>query len=254
MITDAEWDDMDGDGDEDLVVVGDWESVNIFYFENGKLDEHQIIPNTRGWWHKLIIKDINNDGQLDIVAGNHGLNSFFNKGVRMYLNDFDKNGTPEQIFCELKDGKYYPVNDRDELIMQMPSLKKQLVFYKDYANKSISDLFSQDILDESEIFDIDLMETSLFLNQAGTLNELLLPAEAQYSPVYAIASEDLNEDGFEDLVLGGNQYLVKPQFGRYDASKGLILFGSKDGFSSNNLEFLTIDGQIRDIQKSKAEK
>ena len=78
-----------------------------------------------------------------------------------------------------------------------------------------------------------------------------MPAEAQYSPVYAIASEDLNEDGFEDLVLGGNQYLVKPQFGRYDASKGLILFGSKDGFSSNNLEFLTIDGQIRDIQKVK---
>ncbi len=248
MITDSQWADMDNDGDQDLVVVGDWESINIFYNENGKLTERKVLPNTEGWWHNLLLEDIDNDGLLDILAGNHGLNSFFKKGTRMYRNDFDRNGTVEQIFCELRDGKYYPVNDRDELIMQIPSLKKQLVFYKDYANKSIDDLFEKDILNESEIFDVELLETSLFLNKNQQFEKIGLPMEAQYSPVYAMASEDLNGDGFQDLVLGGNQYLVKPQFGRYDASKGLVLFGSKDGFDSNNLEFLTIDGQIRDIQ------
>ena len=248
MITDAEWADMDNDGDKDLVVVGDWESVNIFYNQDGALTEHTKLPNTRGWWHDLHLTDVDNDGSLDIIAGNHGLNSFFKKGTRMYRNDFDRNGTVEQIFCELKDGKYYPVNDRDELIMQMPSLKKQLVFYKDYADKSIDDLFPKEILEESEVFDTDLMETSLFLNKNQTFKRISLPSEAQYSPIYAIASEDLNEDGYQDLILGGNQYLVKPQFGRYDASKGLVLFGSKNGFNSNNLEFLTIDGQIRDIR------
>ena len=249
MITDAEWVDVDGDQDLDLVIVGDWESVHVIYNENGSLAKKEELPKTRGWWHTLHIADLNNDDRPDIVAGNHGLNSFFKKGMRMYRADFDKNGTVEQIFCELKNGKYYPVNDRDELIMQIPSLKKTLIYFKDYASKHIEELFSSDILSRAEIFEVDLLETSLFLNTTNGFEKIQLPAEAQYTPIYAIASEDINEDGHLDLIIGGNQYLVKPQFGRFDGLQGLVLYGSQNGFNSDNLEFLTIDGQIRDIEK-----
>ncbi|MBO6760815.1 MAG: FG-GAP repeat protein, partial [Roseivirga sp.] len=159
----------------------------------------------------------------------------------------------EQIYCEKIDGKYYPIVDKDELIKQIPSLKKQLVYFEDYANKSIDELFSPEVLSKARVFEMNERRSGIFYNQKGQFNFKPLPKEAQYSPIYAVHSEDLNGDGFQDLILGGNQYLVKPQFGRYDALKGLILFGSQTGFSSDKLEFLNIDGQIRHIKKTTIE-
>jgi hypothetical protein len=134
------------------------------------------------------------------------------------------------------------------LVKQMPILKKKSLFYKDFAKLSIDELFSSEVLSKAEVTEVELLNTSLFMNQNGKFSRVDLPNEAQYSPTYAIASDDLNGDGFKDLILGGNQFLVKPQFGRFDGSKGLVLLGSKDGFTSKNASFLTIDGQIRDIK------
>ena len=167
----------------------------------------------------------------------------------MYMHDFDQNGTKEQIFCEPINGKYYPLADKDELIKQIPSLKKQLVYFEDYAEKSIDQLFSPDVLSRTSIYEIDERRSGIFYNNNGDFTFIPLPKEAQYSPVYAIATDDIDADGLTDIILGGNQYLVKPQFGRYDGLKGLVLLGTKQGFNSKKIEFLNIDGQIRHIKK-----
>lgn len=250
MITSSSWVDMDKDGDLDLVIGGDWMAIQIFENQNGRLVRSDNLSSLRGWWHTIKVTDIDNDGDLDIVAGNHGENTFLKPGTRMYVNDFDQNGTKEQIFCEKIGDKYYPLIDKDELIRQIPSLKKQLVYFEDYANKSIDQLFTKEVLEATKIYEVDERRTGVFYNENGQFRFQPLPKEAQYSPVYAIAADDLNSDNKPDLILGGNQYLVKPQFGRYDALKGLILFGSNSGFSSKKLEFLNIDGQIRHINKT----
>lgn len=250
MITSSVWKDIDSDGDLDLILAGDWMPIQIFENQNGALKKSTKIEQHRGWWHAINVADVDGDGDLDIIVGNHGENTFLKPGTRMYMNDFDQNGTKEQIFCEKIGDQYYPLADKDELIRQIPSLKKQLVYFEDYAEKSIDQLFSKEVLDATSIYEIDERRTGIFYNEGGQFNFKALPKEAQYSPVYAIEIDDLNNDQRLDLLLGGNQYLVKPQFGRYDGMRGLILFGDNDGFSSKNVEFLNIDGQIRHIKKT----
>lgn len=249
MVTDAEWADMNGDGLPDLITIGDWQAPRIFMNEGGRLSETPEVPDqSTGWWNDIEILDADNDGDLDFVAGNHGENSFFKQNMRMYISDFDDNGTPEQIICYERDGQYYPIADKDELTMQLPVLKKKAVYYRDFASMTIQDLFPDSVLNKSRILDAQEMRSTLFINNNGSFEKAVLPKEVQYAPVYAIESDDLNGDGFQDLVLGGNQFLVKPQFGRFDGSKGLILFGSASGFSSENITFLEVEGQIRDIK------
>lgn len=251
MLTSSAWTDIDGDNDLDLILAGDWMPLQIFMNNgNGQLVRSENLPSLSGWWHTIKVTDIDNDGDLDIIAGNHGENTFLSSRTRMYVNDFDKNGSKEQIYCEEINGKYYPIVDKDELIKQIPSLKKQLVFFEDYANKSIDELFNPEVLAETKVYEVQERRTGIFMNNSGKFEFKPLPKEAQYSPIYALDVDDIDEDGIPDLLLGGNQYLVKPQFGRYDGLKGLILFGSKSGFSSNKLEFLNIDGQIRHIKKT----
>ena len=194
----------------------------------------------------IICGDVNNDGHLDIIAGNKGENSFFKGESRMYVSDFDNNGTTEQIICFKKDNKYYPIVDRDELISQIASLKQKLLFYKDYANANMETIFSKEQLDKAIKLDVKKVNTSLFINKNNTFISLKLPNEIQYSNVEAIEVFDVNDDGYLDLFFGGNQYLVKPQFGRQDASQGWLVYGDKN-YEFKKVIPLNIKGQIRDF-------
>ncbi|MBX2894140.1 MAG: VCBS repeat-containing protein [Cyclobacteriaceae bacterium] len=253
MITDGVIVDYDGDGWDDLVMVGDWMAVtalknNVGYFIN---DSSKLTFNdTEGWWNTIETADLNQDGYPDFVLGNHGLNSFFKPGDRMYVNDFDSNGSVEHIFCTEINDKYYPILDKDELLSQIPSLKKSLIYYKDYKDKSMDQIFGSTVLVESTKFETRILASIFIISSPAGYKIFELPQQAQYSPVYAILLQDLDNDGVLDMITGGNQYQVKPQFGRYDASDCFFFKGRlvDNTFKFDEGRSLGIKGQVRDIQ------
>ena len=249
LITDSHWADINSDGVKDLIISGEWMPISIFINNNGQLvneTEAYGLSDPSGLWKTIEVKDIDNDGKVDIIAGNKGENSFYKPGMRMYLSDFDNNGTIEQIICQKRDDDYYPIVDRDELVAQLAGLKQKLLYYKDYSDATIKSIFSKDQLKKAIILDVKMLNTAIFLNKNKTFVSQKLPNEIQYSNVSAIETIDVDKDGVLDILFGGNQFLIKPQFGIDDASKGWLLYGN----SSNNFNkviSLKIDGQIRDF-------
>ncbi|MCF6295130.1 MAG: VCBS repeat-containing protein [Flavobacteriaceae bacterium] len=252
MITDASWTDINNDGWMDLIVLGEWMPIKIYINFNSKLvdkSDSYNLTNTSGLWTSMELIDVDGDGDQDIVAGNIGLNNFFEADMRMYVSDFDNNGFKEQIICKKGVDGYYPIVDKDELISQIPSLKKKLLYYKDYAKSNMKSIFSEKVLNSAYFLDLKILESSVFFNENGIFDREELPNEIQYAPVYTISSTDLNGDGYMDLFFGGNQYLVKPQFGSYDASKGWALFGPFLSKKEKHKVFsLDIKGQIRNLK------
>ena len=252
LITNATWEDLNNDGIKELVVAGEWMPISVFKIADGKLinaTKQFGLENSNGFWKTIKIVDIDADGDLDIIAGNKGENTLFEKGMRMYVSDFDKNGTVEAIICYKKGDDYYPIVDRDELIGQIASLKHQLLYYKEYENATMESIFSKEQLQNATILEIKTVATTLFINNENRYSPLRFPNKIQYSNVAAIETIDVNNDGNLDILFGGNQYLVKPQFGRQDASKAWILYGSGDKNIFNKIRTLQIQGQIRDFWK-----
>ena len=255
LITDAQWVDMNNDSKRDLVIVGEWMPVKVFINEhNGLVDRtaEYGLADTNGWYNTLATGDFNHDGRADLVTGNHGLNSRFKASlqepVSLYVNDFDQNGSVEHILTRYYKGVAYPLVLRQDLILQLPYLKKKYLRFKDYQDQTISDIFTPAQLEQSIVLKAYSLETRIWINTGDTLEGFALPAEAQFSPVYAICVQDFNDDGDQDILLGGNLYRAKPETGIYDASRGLLLLGHGDGSFepvTSGISGLNIQGEVR---------
>jgi hypothetical protein len=241
MVTDAEWLDLDSDGDHDLVIAGEWMKVTVFRNDNGVFTDVTSgagLDGTSGWWSCIQIADIDRDGDQDIIGGNLGLNSILKasvkKPVEMYLNDFDNNGSLDQVICAYHDGISYPVASLDDLEGQISGLDKKYPAYSDFGGKTALDIFGKNILDQSLVKNSVLFESCLFINNGdGTFKIKKLPVMAQFSPVRDIMINDLNKDGNIDLILAGNNYAVRPSYGRYDASYGwCLLYDNANGYKT----------------------
>ncbi len=229
MITDAAWGDMDSDGDADLVVVGEWMPLTVLFNENGILAARPTgVEASRGWWQSVHVTDLDRDGDLDVVAGNHGLNSRFRAGpdapVQMWTADFDRNGRVEQIISVNKDGIAYPMALRHDLVEQIPSLLLKYPTYESFAGASIQDIFTPAQLQAAtHLQAMELRSLALINDGAGQFTVTVLPMEAQLTPIYAAMALDISGDGGTEILLGGNLYEAKPEVGRYDGSYGTVL-------------------------------
>ncbi len=259
MLRDMQWEDVDGDGDQDMILAGDWMALKIFINENGSFRENKEAfgsVNTSGWWNCITTGDFDGDGDSDFVAGNHGLNSRFKasseRPVTMYVNDFDRNGSAEQIICVYEGDSAYPMALKHDLTRQIPDLLKKYPRYELYKEQTIHDMFAPEQLVNAIQLDVAHLESALFINDgSGHFTIQALPVEAQFSTVMAAETGDFNRDGNLDLLLGGNLYHVKPEVGRYDASYGNFLAG--DGHGNFSVipplqSGFRLEGEIRDIQ------
>ena len=252
MITDIEFTDLNSDEKGDLIVVGEWMPILAFLNNESSwesISESIGFEETNGMWQSIETSDLNGDGVPDLVLGNMGQNGLYKPNMKLYLNDYDQNGKLEAIYTYSIDNKDFPIHDRDELIKQLPDLKKKLLYYEDYANQSIKDIFNETQISSSQVLEIKETRSLLFMSDSPlSYFKKLLPEEIQYSSVHAINIFDINQDGLNDLILGGNQYLVKPQYGAFDASKGWILYGDDNSKTKfDKLLPLNIYGEIRDF-------
>lgn len=254
-ITDADFADMDGDGDADLVVVGEWLAPAVYINTKGRFVKASESGMPTGWWQTVLLEDIDHDGDKDIIAGNYGMNSRLSATrdapLLMYDFDYDNNGTREQVVAYSKAGKYYSFLGKDELEKQIPSIKKKFLRYSDFAGKTMEEIFGE-ALPGAEKFTVTDLSSAVFLNdgKAG-FRMRSLPLFVQMAPVYSIFSQDFDADGKPDLLVAGNFSGVLPYEGRYDAMMPVLCMGQGQGgfnASFNVQQALRFNSEVRDMK------
>ena len=261
MSTEAIWVDIDGDTNKELIIVGEWMAPKLYKYNEGQFSElTSNLSDYSGLFNTIETSDLDNDGDQDLILGNQGLNTPYKVSTatpsKMYVNDFDNNGTIEQIFTRTINGKDVPIHLKRELTAQLNSLKKQNLKFSEYATKSIDELFPKDILEKSSIRTVNTHASLVAYNdRKGNFTIEELPLEVQLSCVCDIVCSDVNNDGAVDMILGGNNYNYKPQFSRLDANRGLVLFNDRKGkFKAQKKTGFDVKGQVRAINWVKDKK
>ncbi|MFX0555836.1 VCBS repeat-containing protein [Maribacter sp. CXY002] len=237
MVTDAAWTDLNGDHLPDLIVIGEFMPIKIFINLNGKLSDktsNYFDQDYSGLWNTLEISDVNKDGFIDLIAGNLGTNTQFNIDQKhpatIIYKDFDNNNSVDPILNFYIGDTSYPYVTRDELLGQLAFLRQKYTSYAQYSDEKLTDIFSEEILENANKISANYSKTSLFLNNKGVkFQEQQLPIQAQFSPVTKILISDFDTNGSEDVLLLGNDDFYKLRIGKFDANYGTLLSGNGDG-------------------------
>ena len=258
MVTDAAFYDLNNDKKPELIVVGEFMPITVLSINNGHFEDvtaQYFDKKYSGLWNKLLVEDLNNDGKVDLIVGNLGLNSQLKASdkepAELFYKDFDDNGSVDPILCFYNKGKSYPYITRDELLDQMSIMRTRFPDYKSYADATMKDIFKSDELKGSIRLEANTLKTMLFMSDVNNkFKEYDLPIEAQSSPIFTITSLDFDKDGKKDILLAGNINHARLKFGKYDANYGLLLRGDgQGGFSTvtQSQSGLRLQGDVRSI-------
>lgn len=234
MLTDACVVDFNNDGFDDLVAVGEWTSIIRLQNEHGVFKRvPDDLDQITGFWQSIACDDFDKDGDTDLIVGNYGLNSSFKASpewpLTMHTDDFDGNSTVDPIISYYIQGKSYPAYSRDELLDQLAPLRKKYVSYALYSEATTDDILNEFKGKTPSKASITHLSTLYLVNNKGRFERKELPIQAQFAPVYAIATEDLNADGFPDLILAGNQTHGRVRTGNLDANYGQVFLNDRKG-------------------------
>lgn len=260
LLTDALTTDIDNDGDLDILIAGEWMPIRIFENKDGIFEEisnHSGLENHSGLWNSITAGDFNNDGLIDFVTGNTGLNTRYvasdENPLCLFINDFDSNGSVEHIICQYDGEKTVPIVLLQDLSKQIPSVRKKYQTFDKYKSETLTDIFNEEQLKGTVEKRVTTLETTLFLNQGNnSFKKAALPKEAQFTKTYALKVSDINNDGISDIILAGNQSRVKPEMGTYMAGYGLVLIGNGNGsFTSLKASEsgIFVEGEVRQIEE-----
>lgn len=232
MIADAAVADLNADQWPDLIVAGEWTPIRVFINNAGKFIEQTkeyITQPSNGWWNKILPADLDGDGDMDFILGNLGVNAQIKADgenpSKLYYSDIDGNGSIDPIQTSFVDGVSYPVPYLDDLISQVPPLRKKIFYYRDYGKATIENLLPDSIENVPFLF-ADKFQSVVLKNEGNKLLMIDLPVQAQFSPAYSILKTDANKDGWDDIILTGNLTQTRIRFGRYDANHGMLFLGN----------------------------
>lgn len=232
MVTDAVWSDFNADGIEDLILVGEW--MEPLFYENRKGILNQVYPLTgklNGLWQAIAPFDIDHDGDIDYLLGNWGTNSKFKAStdfpMLMYQADFDANGQSETVVTIEKEGKYYPIQNLQELASQLVYLKKKYKTNNDFAGQTVQAIFGKDILEESHTLTVHALSSGYLKNESGHFTFVPFDISMQLAPILEFLVYDFTGNGTMEALAGGNYFGTKPYHGRLDSFSGALIESEK---------------------------
>ena len=249
IVNQAVWADVDGDGKNELSISGEWMPLEIYSYQNGQFIKkqnsvHVTLPSKKdtlinmdalsGWWYNMKAEDLDNDGRTDFVLGNRGLNSSIkgniNEPCTIYAKDFDNNGSYDAILGYYNKGKCYPLYSRDQLIDQVPSMRKKFVRYRNYAGKTMDDILTVPEKKDMDIYKTNFFESGVLMNEGNnTFRFIPFPEKAQFSTINDLIVDDIDSDGIKDILVCGNSNDPAVMVGVYDATSALLLKGAGKG-------------------------
>ncbi len=244
MVTSSTWNDIDSDGDQDIIIVGEWMPITIMLNEGGQFRNATTefgLGNTAGWWNTIEAGDLDNDGDQDFVIGNLGVNHKFHASVdkpfHVYCGDYDNNGSFDVVLAKEYNDKLVPIRGRECSSQQMPFIKEETKNYEEFASLDIKGLLGAR-LDKWLHMEANLFESIALINRGGSFDIVALPREAQLSPMNGVALYDVDGDERLDIIYGGNMYQTEAETSRADASfGGVILNATRDKVA---FEFLSL--------------
>ncbi|MBK9533238.1 MAG: VCBS repeat-containing protein [Chitinophagaceae bacterium] len=249
IVNQSVWADMDGDGKNELTISGEWMPVEMYGFQNGQLAKkpqsvHITGPSKKdtlismdafsGWWYNMKAEDLDGDGRMDLILANRGLNSTIhgniNEPCTIYAKDFDNNGSYDAVLGYYIHGKCYPLYSRDQLIDQVPSMRKKFVRYRDYSGKTLDGIFTEAEKKDMDVYKTNFFTSGVLMNEGnGVFRFIPFPEKAQLSNINDVIISDIDKDGIKDILVCGNSEDPAVMVGVYDATSALLLKGTGRG-------------------------
>jgi hypothetical protein len=248
--------DYNNDGFLDLVISGEWTAIKLLKNTgNGFKEDLSSIPVFSGLWQSMLAEDFDGDGDQDLIVGNLGLNTQFcaskKEPLRLHLADFDGNGRQDPIISCFIQGRSYPAYSRDELLDHIAPLKRVYNSYESFSEVTTEMLLENFKEVESKVYTTDELSTVYFENVGGKFVQRELPVQVQASPVYAMLAMDVNDDGFKDLIVGGNNTHTRVRIGNVSANHGQVFLNDGKGqfsYLPQSKSGLDFKGEVRSLK------